>query len=147
MFTQKLCLVLMLSTNKTRSGEMKGHGNYKGWREWGDWVQAAVPATADEGEVVLTRTDINSRIKRSQLSFFVKELLAVLCMNTQHHDNPRSLFQTQTAAYSSYAGSVFYPGYTKKIFHRKSVSNVIVSSRKSQSHVSYTNLTKRQRKQ
>ena len=32
----KLCLVLMLSKNKTQSGEMKDHGNYKGWRARGD---------------------------------------------------------------------------------------------------------------
>lgn len=126
---------------------MKGHANYKGWRAWGDWAQATVPATADEGEEVLKRTDSNSEIKRSQLSLFVKKLLAVLCMHTQRHDNPRSLFQTQTAAYSNYTSSVFYLGYTKKIFQRKSVWNVIVSPRKSQSHVSYTTLTKRQRKQ
>ena len=79
---------------------MKGHRNCQGWRAWGDWAQAAVPATADEGEEVLKRTDTNSRIKRSQLSLFVKKLLAVLCKHTQHHDNPRSLFQIQTAAYS-----------------------------------------------
>jgi len=71
---------------------MKGHGNYKGRRAWGDWGQAAVAAAADEGEEVLKRTDINIRIKRSQLSPFVKKLLPVLCMHTQHHDNPRSLF-------------------------------------------------------
>ena len=40
-------------------------------------------------------------------------------------------FLWRNLAYSSYAGSVFYPGYTLKIFHRKSVWNVIVLSRKS----------------
>ena len=97
---------------------MKGHGNYKGWRAWG---------TEPKPQFLLPRMkgkkSWNARIStaelsgRMQLSLFVKKLLVVLCMHTQHHDNPRSLFQTQTAAYSSYAGSVFYPGYT---FQRKS---------------------------
>ena len=53
---------------------MKDHGNYKGWRARGDWAQGTFLATANEGEEVLKRTDINSRIKRSQLSLFVEKL-------------------------------------------------------------------------